>query len=912
VGRPSVRGGGLSGWCRARRRRGSARRGAGARRQGSFGGSLRWCWLAAVAVVETPWAGAGHVSTIAAMGIVVACWRAALRRSWRPALAVALLGGLLGAVALAALAGARSTAGAYGRYLKAINVSDVQVNVPWALPGIPLMTPIERVWSLPGVVSHATYLGLNALPVMHGKIDDSFLTNNIEGSVDGAGFTQDAVTVVAGALPPLESTTGVVVTPRIAQAFGAGVGGQVTYAFLSGSQAHPAVQYRSYRVAAIVLLPPALTDQYDTVEGTLLPPGATRELIGRYYGYAWVGLRLTAGPAGVHALQARLSALVAGLVAESARASRDAPGSGGPDLALSVKHTDGVHEQVQRAIMPEVVVLVIFGVIAGLATLVLAGLGLAQLMARAAPDPAIMRAIGASRGQAAIAAGLPGLIAVAGATVLAATGAFLLSPLAPVGPVRFFDPAKGFKADPLVLGAGAPALLALLLAVLAALAARFARPRGSRLAGQGAGAVPPGGRGASRAAAAAGLPAAAVVGVRNTLSGGLASGPARSALGGAVVAVTAMVTAVVFGGSLTGLATHPARYGWNWDVLVQSEGSWGLFKPGPAGTDAMDKLVGGQPGVAGWSELAFAQLPVDGGRAVVPVVGLRRHPGPPVEPPTTSGHPLDGSDQIELGTVTLRELGKKIGDTITIGIPRYARKVTIVGTVTLPSIGVVLADHPSLGHGAMLPEDTLLAVTLGPAGSLATGMAQPVLPSIAVIDLVPGTTAAQRAALVSRIVSANPDGTPGGTYELPPLLASSVLNAQQLGGQPLALAVGLAVAALLSIAMTILTAVRRRRREFALLKALGMTRGQVLAAVTSHASLTLVIAVAAGGPLGVIAGRLAWRGFAGSLGVVPFTEIPLLTIVAGLAALIAAGNLLACAPGAVAARTRPGAILRAE
>jgi hypothetical protein len=113
-------------------------------------------------------------------------------------------------------------------------------------------------------------------------------------------------------------------------------------------------------------------------------------------------------------------------------------------------------------------------------------------------------------------------------------------------------------------------------------------------------------------------------------------------------------------------------------------------------------------------------------------------------------------------------------------------------------------------------------------------VAQPVFPSVAVIDLKPGTTAAQRAALVSRIVSANPDGMPGGTYELPPLLASSVLNAQQLGGQPLALAAGLGAAALLSSAMTVLTLVRRRRREFALLKALGMTRGQVLAAIAAR------------------------------------------------------------------------------
>src|ERR1019366_3808070 len=106
--------------------------------------------------------------------------------------------------------GARSTAGAYGRYLKAINASDVQVNVPGILSGLPIMEPVTRLWSLPGAVSHATYVGLNALPVVRGKIDDSFLTNSIDGSVDGAGFTQDVMTVVSGKLPPLASTTGIV------------------------------------------------------------------------------------------------------------------------------------------------------------------------------------------------------------------------------------------------------------------------------------------------------------------------------------------------------------------------------------------------------------------------------------------------------------------------------------------------------------------------------------------------------------------------------------------------------------------------------------------------------------------------------------------------------------------------------
>ena len=44
-------------------------------------------------------------------------------------------------------------------------------------------------------------------------------------------------------------------------------------------------------------------------------------------------------------------------------------------------------------------------------------------------------------------------------------------------------------------------------------------------------------------------------------------------------------------------------------------------------------------------------------------------------------------------------------------------------------------------------------------------------------------------------------------------------------------------------------------------------------------TLTLMIAVAIGGPLGIAAGRLAWDSFARSLGAVPVTEVPVLALI---------------------------------
>ena len=67
-------------------------------------------------------------------------------------------------------------------------------------------------------------------------------------------------------------------------------------------------------------------------------------------------------------------------------------------------------------------------------------------------------------------------------------------------------------------------------------------------------------------------------------------------------------------------------------------------------------------------------------------MGLQRELGS-VEPPTTSGHPITGPGQVELGTATLHQLGKHIGDTVRVGTGRSARELTITGTVTLPHSG---------------------------------------------------------------------------------------------------------------------------------------------------------------------------------------------------------------------------------
>ena len=59
-----------------------------------------------------------------------------------------------------------------------------------------------------------------------------------------------------------------------------------------------------------------------------------------------------------------------------------------------------------------------------------------------------------------------------------------------------------------------------------------------------------------------------------------------------------------------------------------------------------------------------------------------------------------------------------------------------------------------------------------------------------------------------------------------------------------------------------------------MLRALGFTPRQVRATVGWMAVAFAAVALAAGVPLGIAGGRLAWGAFTGQLGIVPVTVIP--------------------------------------
>jgi hypothetical protein len=832
------------------------------------------------------------------------CWRSTSALTVGPAIVTVVLCAILGAVALGSFAAARRTETAYGRYLHAVHASDALVNIP--APNTSLIAMIER---LPGIRASAAYLGFDANPVVHGRVDPSFVTNGVSGSIDGELFRQDAMTVLSGRLPPLNSTNQIVLTPSIAHLFGVGVGGHVRYQFQDNLSFRPRpTGVATYRVAAIAQLPPVLVDQFDQASSAVLPPGASAAAERRLHSvvYSWVGVRLVRGASGIPALQGELRRLV---------------GSLGGGFQFPLRQLDTVHQQVQEAIEPQAVAVALFGALALLALLVLVAQALSLLLERTHATARVLSAVGATRIEAAASCGLVGAVAVLVGMALAIGGAVALSPLAPIGTVRQVDPVRGAQLDgPIVLG-GALVITVVLLATVAWLAWHaVAVTRRADVSG--------GPTFVTRVLRSMRLPLPMSLGATYAMdppAGGRRTSTRASVVGG-IVAVTAVVTATVFGASLHGLVTHPDRYGWRWQVLIQDQGGYGDFLPASTtfatlgdGDGSVDRLLGSLPEVSGWSTFGFSQVPING--QVVPVLALTTHRGD-VAPPTVSGKPLTDTgpvdlsntlvrapDEIELGATTLRQLGVSIGQHVEVGTGAAARRCTVVGVVTLPSIGVQDSDHVSLGRGAMLPEPTLLAVEGLYAFASKQDQAFSALPSTIALDLAPGADA-QR--VVARIVAAEPGSQPGDIYRVPRVLGAAIVNAGQMGSQPLALATALAVAMVVSIAGSVLLAARRRRRDLAVLKALGFTGAQLRQVVVVQATTFLLIAILVGTPVGLAAGAWAWTRFATSIGVVPVVEVPVLVGAAGLVLLLAVGLTLAALPGRVAARTPTTYALRAE
>jgi predicted lysophospholipase L1 biosynthesis ABC-type transport system permease subunit len=141
---------------------------------------------------------------------------------------------------------------------------------------------------------------------------------------------------------------------------------------------------------------------------------------------------------------------------------------------------------------------------------------------------------------------------------------------------------------------------------------------------------------------------------------------------------------------------------------------------------------------------------------------------------------------------------------------------------------------------------------------------------------------------------------------------SDIENYAGVRDTPLALGAVLALLAVGTLAHVLLTGVRRRRRDLAVLKTLGLLRSQLLRLVSWQATALAAAALLAGLPLGLLAGRWAWQLFASAAGVGSSADVPVSLVLLAIPVTLILANLIAVGPGWTAAQIRPALVLRSE
>jgi hypothetical protein len=262
-----------------------------------------------------------------------------------------------------------------------------------------------------------------------------------------------------------------------------------------------------------------------------------------------------------------------------------------------------------------------------------------------------------------------------------------------------------------------------------------------------------------------------------------------------------------------------------------------------------------------------------------------------------AGRQPAADDEILLGTKTMAVLHAHIGSTLSgIAENEQARPVTmrVVGRGVLPPGNAA----GRLGQGAVVTRAGLLRLAGGTARS----------PYVIAARFRPGTH--RRAALASLdhgLTSVDHQFVLRDTA-----VPTDLVNFGRIQRLPLIVGAVLALLASLTLVHLLVSSIRRRRRDLAILKTLGFVRSQISRAVAWQSTTVVVVAIVLALPLGTAAGRLAWRLVADQLGIAGDVVTPRLALLLVVPATLVLANVVALIPAAVASRTGPASALRAE
>lgn len=805
--------------------------------------------------------------------------RALLRRHRGTTALLVLLVALAGGVVIATVAGARRTGDALPEFLEYHNGQDVSAFIYFGtIPPDEEAALVESIVALPQWEA----VGTGQPIVLSIRDGDRWVTQVAIGIADGPYLRAwDRPILVDGELPDPAKAEEVAVNEAFAESLGLEAGDTfplrtVTPSALDDASAgriqnDPEGEDLTMTVAGIVRRPVDLGIERE-VNTAVFGPETWFVEVGAAFVDRFEGRMANYGTA----VQGRAKP---GRTSELAEAIVEV---GGPQVEVEAgSEVEEVLGSIQRGIDFERSALLLFALVALATAAALIGQVLGRQVAVDLDDDAIMRAEGMQRTQrAAVPMARAALIAVLGGAG-AAVVATLASDLFPIGVARRAALDPGLRIDGAVVGVGVT------LVVLAVLGrAGIGAWRATR-ASVGAGDVdrPTRVSTISAALAGAGAPITTVAGVRMATERG--RGRTAIPVAGAILATTTgvftLTALLVFATNLDRMVATPALQGWTWDVYVANLND-------DAAVDEAVAALRDNPRVESYIGFGSGPVVVDGVSSYGSATGRG---DPEAGPQVTEGRLATAPGEVVLGRQTLADLDKEIGDRVELSAAPGAPTVSarIVGTAMLPA---GLDTQLTFGRGALLTGDGLAAVF---------GDGQTFTPNSFLVNFTDETT-------VDVGVDSLRDDFPEtiGRFDF----ADDVANLQRVQRVPRILAALVALLALGTLANTLVTSVRRHRRDLATFAAFGLRRRQLAATVAWQATTFAVIALVLGIPLGIAAGRTAWRLMMDSIGAVVTPSVPFALLMLVAMGTLVAANVIAALPARSAARTHPAEILHSE
>jgi hypothetical protein len=248
-------------------------------------------------------------------------------------------------------------------------------------------------------------------------------------------------------------------------------------------------------------------------------------------------------------------------------------------------------------------------------------------------------------------------------------------------------------------------------------------------------------------------------------------------------------------------------------------------------------------------------------------------------------------DEVALGSTTMRSLDAPIGSKVDLQAPGHRGPAVVVGRAVLPAAGRYQgADHTALGEGAVIAP--------GASGS-ASGML--------FVRMEPGIDRSDYERRLGEALTSFGQPTIRGTPR-----PADVQSLESLRKVPVATATVLVGVIAVAVAHALVVAVHRRRRDLAVLRAIGVRAATLRFAAAWQAVTVTLVAASIGVPLGVVAGRWSWMAAAGAFGTVPVAVVPWAQVLAFILLSAVSAVVIGLVFSARGLRVWPAEVLREQ